>query len=160
MFSKKPVRMLARAGAVAALYFALSVAVPALSFGAVQLRLGEALTLLPSLMPEAALGLSVGCFFANFFFSPFGWLDAVIGTAATLAAGLLTAKIKRLVPAGIPPVVLNALLVPIVFLYNKTDTLYYINVLTIFLSQSIMVYAAALPLTYMLKKAVPARFFE
>ena len=82
---------LARAALVAALYIVLTILPPfnAISYGAVQFRLGEALTLLPFILDEAVVGLTVGCLVANLF-SPFGLIDLVVGTSVTLMAALLT----------------------------------------------------------------------
>ena len=88
-------RSLAEAGAIAALYVALTMAVPSISFGSVQLRLSEMLTLLPVLTFSAVPGLAVGCFLSNLLGLAIGanvagaW-DLLIGTGATLAAALPT----------------------------------------------------------------------
>ena len=59
------VRLLCWQALIAALYVALTFAVPVLSFGMLQLRLSEALTVLPIIYPPATLGLTVGCALAN-----------------------------------------------------------------------------------------------
>ncbi|HNW84367.1 MAG TPA: QueT transporter family protein [Candidatus Cryosericum sp.] len=115
---------LSRAALIAALYMVLTLVPPfnALSFGAVQFRLGEALVLLPFLLDEAVPGVVAGCLVANFF-SPFGLADVVIGTGVTLAAALLTRSLRRTRRAwlaAMPPIVLNAAVVP---LYVSTLTL-------------------------------------
>ncbi len=115
-------RSLAEAGAIAALYVALTMAVPSISFGSVQLRLSEMLTLLPVLTFSAVPGLAVGCFLSNLLGLAIGanvagaW-DLLIGTGATLAAALLTYALRRVrthgwpLLAAVPPVLLNALIV-------------------------------------------------
>jgi len=85
----------------------------AISYGAIQFRLGEALVLLPFVMDEAVVGVAVGCLIANMF-SPFGLIDLIVGTGVTLAAALLTRKLRttgKLWLAALPPIVLNALVV-------------------------------------------------
>ena len=64
---KLSARSLAMSGLIAALYAALSLVSTAvgLGFDAVQLRLSEALCLLPFLFPEAVPGLAIGCLFAD-----------------------------------------------------------------------------------------------
>ena len=59
------VRLLCQSALIAALYAALTLAVPVLSFSMMQLRISEALTVLPVLYPPATLGLTVGCALAN-----------------------------------------------------------------------------------------------
>lgn len=105
-----------RAAFIAAMYIVLTTIPPfnAISYGAVQFRLGEALVLLPFLLDEAVIGVVAGCLVANMF-SPFGLIDLVVGTGVTLAAALLTRRLRRtghLWLAALPPIVLNALIVP------------------------------------------------
>ncbi len=58
-----------RAALIAAMYIVFTMVPPfnAISYGAVQFRLGEALVLLPFLLDEAVLGVVVGCLVANLF---------------------------------------------------------------------------------------------
>jgi len=87
----------------------------AISYGAIQFRLGEALVLLPFVMDEAVVGVAVGCLIANMF-SPFGLIDLIVGTGVTLAAALLTRKLRtagKLWLAALPPIVLNAVIIPV-----------------------------------------------
>lgn len=89
--SKFSARSLALSGVIAALYAALSLVSTAmgLGFGTVQLRLSEALCVLPILFPEAVPGLAVGCLVTNLL-SPYGAADLIFGTLATLLAAVLT----------------------------------------------------------------------
>ena len=80
-------RTLALGGMVAALYAALTVLLAPLSYGPVQLRFSEGLTLLPYFLPEAVPGLAAGCLIANLF-GGYGAVDVVVGTGATLLAGV------------------------------------------------------------------------
>ena len=97
-------RVLCQQALIAALYVALTFAVPVLSFGMMQLRLSEAMTVLPVLYLPATLGLTIGCALANLigFFAgvnPIGLIDAPVGAVATLLAGLCAAAVGRLLPA-------------------------------------------------------------
>ena len=109
---KFPVRQLTTAAVVGALYAALTLLSSAfgIAFGPVQFRVSEALCVLPFLLPETAWGLFVGCWVANLI-SPYGALDMVVGSLATLLAALWTSKCRRKWMAPLPPVVCNALLV-------------------------------------------------
>lgn len=108
-------KKLVRAAVIAAVYVVLCLVLAPLSFGPVQVRFAEALTLLPILCPEAILGVTVGCFLANLIAS--APLDMVLGTLATLLAALTTWKLRGIrfkglpVAAALPPVVFNALIV-------------------------------------------------
>ena len=98
------------AAVVAALYAALTLALPGPSFGFTQLRVAEALTVLPFLFPATAPGLMVGCLVANLL-SPYGLVDVVCGTAATALAALLTMKAPTRWLAPLPPVICNGVIV-------------------------------------------------
>ena len=80
------VRSLALSGLVAALYAVTTILFAPISYGYVQVRISEALTVLPFFFPQAVFGIFVGCLFANLF-GGFGILDVVLGSAATLLAG-------------------------------------------------------------------------
>ena len=108
-------RRLARCGMVAALYVVLCLALQPLSYGAVQVRVAEALCLLPVFGPEYIAAVTLGCFLANLLGSV--WQDAVFGTLATFLACLVTRRLRKVrvrglaLPAAVPPVVFNALIV-------------------------------------------------
>lgn len=104
-------RSLCLSAIIAALYAALTLCLPALSYGAVQCRLSEALTLLPMVLPQAVPGLAIGCLVSNLL-SPVGLWDALFGTLATLLAGLFTHKLRQQpLLAAACPVVCNGLIV-------------------------------------------------
>lgn len=107
---KASVQQLTLAAMVAAVYAVLTIAIPILSYGPLQLRVSEALTVLPLLFPAAAPGLFVGCFVANLL-SPYGLIDLVCGTAATGLAAILTTKMPNRWLAPLPPVLCNGLIV-------------------------------------------------
>lgn len=92
-------------GLIAASYAALTYfcALFGLSFGALQLRLSEALCVLVLIFPEAVGGLAVGCLISNIV-SPLGIFDIIFGTAATLLASLLMREFKNIKIRDIPVV--------------------------------------------------------
>ena len=83
------VRELASAGLIASLYTVLSLVFMPISFGVYQVRIAEALTVLPFLTRAAIPGLYIGCLLANII-GGMGWLDIVFGPLITLAAAFLT----------------------------------------------------------------------
>jgi len=104
-------RFMTRAGIIAALYVATTLLLAPISYGAVQCRVSEALCLLPVLTPAAVPGLAIGCLIANLLGSGV-WYDVILGSLTTLAAALLTQKLKdKPVLASLPPVILNGLVV-------------------------------------------------
>lgn len=118
MDNKKIIRFAALGGVIAALYTVatfLSAAL-GLSYGAIQFRISEALTILPLFFPEAITGLTLGCVISNLA-SPLGIIDILCGSAATLIAALGTRalrniKIKKLpVLSMLCPVLSNGIIV-------------------------------------------------
>lgn len=108
------------AGMIAAIYVALTMlsALMGLSSGAIQLRLSEAMCLLPLILPEAIVGLTLGCALANFITGCAVW-DIVFGSVATLIGAVGAYLLKRLPEkyefvATIPTVLANAIIVPFV----------------------------------------------
>lgn len=116
----KTTLFLTRAGMIAAIYVALTMlsALMGLSSGAIQLRLSEAMCLLPLILPEAIVGLTLGCALANFITGCAVW-DIVFGSVATLIGAVGAYLLKRLPEkyefvATIPTVLANAVIVPFV----------------------------------------------
>ena len=106
---KFTIRDLTLAALIAAVYAVLTLGLPLPPYSGVQLRIAEAMTVLPFLFPAATPGLFVGCIIVNLF-SPFP-LDVVCGSAATLAACLLTQRMPSRWLAPLPPVLCNAVIV-------------------------------------------------
>ena len=103
---------LTRAAAVGAAYAVLSLfsSVFSLTFGVVQCRFSEALCVLPFFFPETVWGLFAGCLITNLL-SPYGLLDLIVGSLATLIAALWTARVPKRWMAPIPPVLCNMVIV-------------------------------------------------
>ncbi len=101
------VRRLTEAGVIAALYAGLTLLLPVASFGPVQFRLSEILTVLPAFTPAAIPGLTVGCLLANSFGLAAGanlagaW-DLFIGTGATLLAALCAYGLRHIRLKSVP----------------------------------------------------------
>ena len=121
---------LANAGMIAALYVALTwiANLLGLASGAIQVRLSEALTILPVFTVSAVPGLAVGCVLANLLTGCAAW-DVVFGSLATLIGAVGTRLLKdRPILAWIPPVISNVAIVPIVLMkvYGLTDAWWYL----------------------------------
>ena len=99
-------KQLTLAALTAAAYAVLSYfgSIFGITYGPIQCRFSEALCVLPFFLPETAWGLGVGCLIANLL-SPYGVLDIVVGSAATLLAALLTARCQKKWLAPLPPVI-------------------------------------------------------
>lgn len=148
------VRALCLSAVIAALYAALTLGFQAISYGAVQFRVSEAMTLLPVLFPEAVPGLAVGCLISNLF-NPMGTTvyDIVFGTLATLIAAVLTHRIKGNVwLRALPPVISNAVIVGLVLTYAYGIDMLWMNMLTVGLGEAVVCYVLGVPLIKVLEK--------
>jgi len=114
--NNKKVLHLVHGAIIAALYAAATVLISPLSYGAVQFRLSEALTVISVFTPAAVPGLTIGCIIANLA-SPYGIWDIIFGSAATLLAAITARKLRNFTFRGIPvlsvimPVIFNAVIV-------------------------------------------------
>ena len=118
MKNKKTALYLAQSGAIAAIYVVLTIVFAPISFGAIQVRIAEALTILPLFTSAAIPGLFVGCLLANVLGGGVLW-DVIFGSLATLMGAALGYALRRnrwLVP--IPAVISNAVIVPLVLRYG------------------------------------------
>lgn len=114
---------------IAALYAALTYFgnIFGLSYGPVQLRFSEVLTVLPAFTPSGILGLTVGCFLANI--ASFNPLDLIFGTLATLLAAVLTYLLRNIKLRGIPflsllpPILCNGVIIgaELCFFWSEGD---------------------------------------
>ena len=117
-------------GVIAALYVVLTLIANAfgLASGAIQVRISEALTILPVFTAAAVPGLAVGCVLANLVTGCAAW-DVVFGSLATLIGAAGTRLLKNHpYAAWIPPVVSNVAIVPIVLqrVYGVPDAWWYL----------------------------------
>ena len=118
------VQFMTQAAMIAAIYVVLCIVFEPISYGAIQTRVAEALTVLPFFTPAAVPGLFIGCLAANLLGGGI-LLDVAFGSVATLigAVGtyLLLKKSRYLAP--LPPIVANVLIIPFVLRYGYGDPL-------------------------------------
>lgn len=103
-------RSLAKISIVAAIYVILTVALPFLSYGQIQFRISEMLTILAFFNPIYIWSLTIGTFIANMW-STIGMLDMIIGTIATLLAVYPMSKVKNIWIASLFPAISNGLII-------------------------------------------------
>ena len=119
------VQRLVRCAVIAAVYVVLCLLLAPFSYGSVQVRIAEALCLLPVFGAEYIIGVTLGCFLANLFGSTI--IDVIFGTIATLLACLVTYRLRNVrikglaIPASLPPVLFNAVIVGIEITLFFTD---------------------------------------
>lgn len=156
---KFTIRDITLAALVGGLYTALSYfgSIFGLTYGPVQCRFSEALTVLPFLSPLTVWGLFAGCIISNIL-SPYGPLDLVFGSLATLLAGLLTARCrdKRLAP--LPPVICNGVIVGGLIAFEEVGftaafpAAFAFNGVTVALGEALACYVLGLLLLTLLEK--------
>lgn len=158
--SQSRIREITAAGVIAAVYAVLTLALAPISFGVYQVRVAEALTVLPFLTRSAIPGLYVGCLLANII-GGLGMHDIIIGPLITLVAAvltrwsrhLITSKSEKtaLIAAPLPPVLLNAFGVS-AYLAPLIGVNYWFSVQMVGLGQLVACYGIGLPLLIALRK--------
>ncbi len=107
---------------IAAIYVVLTVVFAPFSFGSVQVRIAEALTILPAFTPAAIPGLFVGCLIGNILGGAM-LPDIIFGTLATLIGAVFTYILRNQNKflAPLPPIVANTVIIPYVlrFAYGE-----------------------------------------
>ena len=153
---------LTRAAIIAALYAALTLLLAPISYGEVQIRFSEALTILPVLLPEAVPALAVGCLLSNIL-GGCTIFDIVFGTLATLLAALCTRKLRdRFWLAALMPVLFNAVVVGAVITqaYNGMDIFSHLGVFALNAAQVGLGEAGVMLLVgYPLTRLLPEKAF-
>lgn len=158
---------LCRAGIIAALYVALTYAFAPIAYGPFQVRPAEALCILPIFFPEAIPALYIGCMLSNLA-SPYFVYDVLVGSLATLFAAFTSYLVGRfikkepfrLILGGLPVVLFNALIIPliIVFLcggaegFTSVTVAYFTFVGSIALTETVWVYGLGAPLYSAIKR--------
>ena len=153
-------RQMAAAAIIAAIYAGLTLLLPVPQYGGVQLRVAEAMTVLPFLLPEAIPGLALGCFLANLLGSPMP-VDWIFGTAATLLAAIWTSRLHNRYLAPLPPVICTAVIVgaeiALFFMPEASAFLpaFALNALTVGAGEAVACFVLGLPLLHWVS-ATPA----
>lgn len=139
---------------IAAVYVVLTMLLRPISFAVFQFRIAEALAILPFYSLNSVAGLFVGCLISNIL-GGYGILDVVLGSLATLLAGLLTYYIGKKTNSRplslIPPVIVNAILVGIV-LSVQTGANFILAFLLLTVEQAVVCYGIGIPLMLIIEK--------
>lgn len=115
----KSTLFLVQAALIGAVYVVLTLVFAPFSYGEVQVRVSEALTILPYFTPAAVPGLFVGCIIANILGGGIP-VDIIFGSIATLIGAVFTYQLRNSSKwlAPVPPIVANAVIVPFVLYYG------------------------------------------
>ena len=124
------VQFIVHAAMIAAIYVVLTYFISAfnLASGAIQVRISEALTILPYFTPAAIPGLFVGCLLSNILTGCMA-LDVVFGSIATLIGAVGTYLLRKTkFVFTLPPVIANTIIVPLVLrnVYGLEDAVWYL----------------------------------
>ena len=156
---------------IAAVYAALTILLAPISYGPIQFRVSEALTVLPFLMPGSVWGIFVGCVLANLYTGSI--LDIIFGSLATLLAGLFTAwfgkkgdTVKNRILGCLMPVLFNAVIVGAVLTwgyqiqeFESPLASYGFNALTVGIGEAAVLYLIGYTLIRQLPKIKAIRTF-
>ena len=125
---------------IAAIYVVLTIVFAPFSFGEVQVRIAEALTILPVFTPAAIPGLFIGCLIGNILGGAL-LPDIIFGSLATLIGALFTYLLRKRSKflAPLPPILANIVVVPFVLRYA---------------------YGVLLPIPFMMLTVASARLFH
>lgn len=118
----KSIKKLCIISMIAAIYTVVSLLLAPFSFGNIQVRIAEALTMLPMIYFPSVYGVTLGCFLTNLVgvftgANILGVLDVFLGTFATVVAALLTYQFRNIRIFNLPllsmlmPVLLNGIIV-------------------------------------------------
>ena len=143
-------KYLTHAAIIAAVYVVITMAFAPISYGQVQVRISEALTVLPYFTPAAVPGLFVGCLVANIYGGA-GLIDIVFGSLATLLAAFVSYKMPKKYLVPLPPVIINAIVIGFV-LYFAVNVPLLMTMAWVGLGQLIACYGIGYPLMVILEK--------
>ena len=120
---RKNLVYLAHAAMIAAIYVVLVYLFRPISFSIIQIRIAEALTVLPFFTPAAIPGVTIGCLLGNLLTGA-DILDIIFGSLATLLGAIGSYGLKKykfLVP--LPPILANTIIVPFILRFAYGEAL-------------------------------------
>ena len=146
-------KKITRIGVVAALYATITLVLGSISYGPIQFRISEVMTLLPLFGKEYILSLTIGCFLANVI-GPYGVPDIILGTLATFISVYLvylTGKHMKgkkgcLIIASLWPTIVNAIIVGGVMLHGLFKLPLILSILQVGFGQFVVITIISVPL--------------
>lgn len=112
------IKVLSRSAIYISLYIALVFVFATISFGMIQVRIAEALCILPIFDPFAILSITIACFLSNLIISA-SLIDAIFGGLATFIGLVLILFIKKnnFYLKMLPTILSNTIIIPFVLKY-------------------------------------------
>jgi uncharacterized membrane protein len=135
---------------IAAIYVVITWIFGFMGYGPIQFRISEALTVLPYFTLSAIPGLFIGCLISNVLIGSHQ-LDIILGSLATLMAAFLSYKMPKRALVPLPPVIVNAIVVPIILNITMNAPIP-ITIVTVGLGQILACYGIGYPLMLVLEK--------
>lgn len=161
--NKRKTDFVVKSAVIAAIYAGLTyfAAILNVAYGGIQFRFSEALTILAVFSPAAIPGLTIGCFLGNIT-SPYGLVDIVCGTLATLVAAVLSYKTRNIKFRELPllsalfPVISNAIIVGLeITLFMPEEfafKAFLISAFQVGFGELVMCYGLGIPLYKVIKR--------
>ncbi len=150
MNQNNKIDFIVKTAVVAALYAVITYVFAFMSYGPVQFRVSELLTLLAFKDRKFIPGLVLGCLLANLL-STVGWIDIFLGTLATFIAVYLISKSKSLFVATLWPSIINGVIIG-GMLYFVADLPFIASSLWVALGEFVVVTMVGYPLYKILSK--------
>ena len=148
-------KYLTRGALIAGLYVIITYLLSPVSFGPLQFRASEALTVLPILYPEAIPALFIGVLLSNIL-GGLGMVDIIGGSLVTLLAAYGTYYFRDSFLAYLSPIVLNGFLISI-YLHLLFGIPYWLTVVQFSFSEAVVVFLLGYPLIQFLKRRNPLK---
>ncbi len=158
---------------IAAVYTAVSLLLAPISFGPLQIRIAEALTILPVLSFMPIWGLTLGCALTNFLgalsgVNILGFWDVLFGTLATLLAALLSYRYRHVRYKGIPwlsalfPIVINGIVIgaELAILLQLPLLGFLTSALWVAFGETISILLVGLPILHRMEKGSLVKYFS
>lgn len=150
---KSNTNKIVRLGVVAAIYAALTISLGAISYGPIQFRLAEVMTLLPLMGKEYIIALTIGCFISNVV-GGFGLPDIIFGTLATfisvylvyLTGKTMNGKRGYILIASLWPTIVNAIIIGGVVLHLFIGLPLILSILQVGFGQFMVITIIGVPL--------------
>ncbi|MDI3535283.1 MAG: hypothetical protein PWQ82_1648 [Thermosediminibacterales bacterium] len=137
---------------IAAIYAVITIVFAPISYGPMQVRISEALTVLPFFTPLAIPGLFLGCIAANIY-GGYGIYDIIFGSLATLIAAYLTYMMPKKILAPLPPVIVNGIVIG-AMLHFILNVPLLITILNVAVGEFIACYIIGYPLMWIFERII------
>ncbi len=142
-------KVITRGAMITGIYIVITYLLAPVSFGPLQFRLAEALTVLPILYPEAVPALFLAVMLSNII-GGLGLVDIIGGSLVTLLAAAVTYKFRHSIIAYLSPIIFNGLLVSL-YLALLFELPYWLTAVQITISQAVVILLFGNPLIRFLR---------